>query len=64
LRGLKSVQGEWDWVTMAWNVERMFVLQPCEGQAVLVGRLRKIAYAFDSAVVAALTFDWAFRRPP
>jgi transposase len=29
LRGLKSVQGEWDLVTMAWNIKRMFALQPC-----------------------------------
>jgi hypothetical protein len=28
LRGLKNVQGEWDLATMAWNIKRMFVLQP------------------------------------
>ena len=28
LRGLKNVQGEWDLVTMAWNIKRMFALQP------------------------------------
>jgi hypothetical protein len=28
LRGLKNVQGEWDLVTMAWNIKRLFVLQP------------------------------------
>jgi len=28
LRGLKNVQGEWDLVTMSWNIKRMFVLQP------------------------------------
>jgi transposase len=27
LRGLKSVQGEWDLVTMSWNIKRMFALQ-------------------------------------
>jgi len=27
LRGLKNVQGEWDLVTMSWNIKRMFVLQ-------------------------------------
>lgn len=29
LRGLKNVQGEWDLVTMSWNVKRMFSLRPC-----------------------------------
>ena len=29
LRGLKNVQGEWDLVTMSWNIKRMFALQPC-----------------------------------
>jgi transposase len=28
LRGLKNVQGEWDLVTMSWNIKRMFALQP------------------------------------
>lgn len=27
LRGLNKVQGEWNLVTMAWNIKRMFVLQ-------------------------------------
>ena len=27
LRGLKNVQGEWNLVTMSWNIKRMFVLQ-------------------------------------
>jgi transposase len=27
LRGLHKVQGEWNLVTMAWNIKRMFVLQ-------------------------------------
>jgi hypothetical protein len=29
LRGLTSVQGEWDLVTLSWNIKRMFALQPC-----------------------------------
>jgi hypothetical protein len=29
LRGLKNVQGEWNLVTMSWNIKRMFALQPC-----------------------------------
>jgi transposase len=29
LRGLKNVQGEWDLVTMSWNIKRMFALQLC-----------------------------------
>jgi transposase len=29
LRGLKSVQGEWNLVTMSWNIKRMFALNPC-----------------------------------
>jgi transposase len=29
LRGLKNVQGEWNLVTMTWNIKRMFALQPC-----------------------------------
>ena len=29
LRGLRNVQGEWDLVTMSWNIKRMFALQPC-----------------------------------
>jgi hypothetical protein len=28
LRGLENVQCEWDLVTMAWNVKRLFVLAP------------------------------------
>jgi transposase len=28
LRGLNNVQGEWDLVTMSWNIKRMFALQP------------------------------------
>ncbi len=27
-RGLKKVKGEWNLVTMAWNIKRMFALQP------------------------------------
>jgi transposase len=27
LRGLENVRGEWDLVTMAWNIKRLFVLQ-------------------------------------
>jgi hypothetical protein len=27
LRGLRNVRGEWDLVTMAWSIQRMFVLQ-------------------------------------
>jgi hypothetical protein len=26
LRGLKNVRGEWDLVTMSWNIKRMFAL--------------------------------------
>jgi len=29
LRGLTNVQGEWNLVTMTWNIKRMFALQPC-----------------------------------
>ena len=29
LRGLEKVRGEWSLVTMAWNMKRMFVLNPC-----------------------------------
>ena len=29
LRGLKNVQGEWNLVTMSWNIKRMFALQAC-----------------------------------
>ena len=29
LRGLKSVQGEWNLVAMSWNIKRMFAMQPC-----------------------------------
>jgi len=28
LRGLPDVQGEWNLVTMSWNIKRMFALQP------------------------------------
>jgi transposase len=28
LRGLEKVRGEWNLVTMAWNIKRMFVLNP------------------------------------
>ena len=28
LRGLENVRGEWNLVTMSWNIKRMFVLQP------------------------------------
>ncbi len=28
LRGLESVKGEWNLVTMSWNIKRMFALQP------------------------------------
>jgi hypothetical protein len=28
LRGLDKVTGEWNLVTMAWNIKRMFVLRP------------------------------------
>jgi len=28
LRGLDKVRGEWNLVTMAWNLKRMFVLSP------------------------------------
>jgi transposase len=28
LRGLGAVKGEWDLVTMSWNIKRMFTLQP------------------------------------
>jgi len=29
LRGLDNVKGEWNLVTMSWNIKRMFALQPC-----------------------------------
>jgi transposase len=29
LRGLENVQGEWNLVTMSWNIKRMFALQSC-----------------------------------
>ncbi len=29
LRGLENVQGEWNLVTMSWNIKRMFALQTC-----------------------------------
>jgi hypothetical protein len=28
LRGIEKVRGEWSLVTMAWNLKRMFVLNP------------------------------------
>ena len=28
LRGLENVNGEWNLVTLAWNVKRMFALTP------------------------------------
>ena len=28
LRGLDHVRGEWNLVTLAWNLKRMFVLSP------------------------------------
>jgi hypothetical protein len=28
MRGLEKVRGEWNLVTMAWNMKRMFVLNP------------------------------------
>jgi Transposase DDE domain len=30
LRGLDSVRGQWSLVTMAWNLKRMFILNPAE----------------------------------
>ena len=29
LRGLENVKGEWNLVTMTWNIKRMFAMQPC-----------------------------------
>jgi transposase len=29
LRGLEHVKGEWNLVTMSWNIKRMFAMQPC-----------------------------------
>jgi len=29
LRGLSHVRGEWNLVTLSWNLKRMFALQPC-----------------------------------
>jgi putative transposase len=29
LRGHENVKGEWNLVTMSWNIKRMFALQPC-----------------------------------
>jgi hypothetical protein len=29
LRGLENVKGEWNLVTMSWNIKRMFAMQPC-----------------------------------
>jgi transposase len=30
LRGIDNVRGEWSLVTMAWNLKRMFILQPAQ----------------------------------
>jgi transposase len=29
LRGLENVKGEWNLVSMSWNIKRMFAMQPC-----------------------------------
>lgn len=29
LRGLENVKGEWNLVTMSWNIKRMFAMQTC-----------------------------------
>jgi Transposase DDE domain len=29
LRGLENVTGEWNLVTMSWNIKPMFAMQPC-----------------------------------
>jgi len=29
LRGLENVKGEWNLVTMSWNIKRMFAMQAC-----------------------------------
>jgi transposase len=29
LRGLENVRGEWNLVTLSWNIKRMFAMQPC-----------------------------------
>src|SRR5665213_1486658 len=29
LRGLENVKGEWNLVTMSWNIRRIFAMQPC-----------------------------------
>ena len=29
LRGLDNVKGEWNLVSLSWNIKRMFALQPC-----------------------------------
>jgi len=29
LRGLENAKGEWNLVTMSWNIKRMFALQSC-----------------------------------
>ena len=29
LRGLENVKGEWNLVTLSWNIKRMFAMQPC-----------------------------------
>jgi hypothetical protein len=29
LRGLENVSGEWNLVTLSWNIKRMFAMQPC-----------------------------------
>jgi hypothetical protein len=28
VRGLESVRGEWNLVSLSWNIKRMFALQP------------------------------------
>lgn len=28
LRGMRNVKGEWNLVTLSWNIKRMFALQP------------------------------------
>jgi transposase len=33
LRGLKAVSGEWTWVTIAWNLKRLFTLEQQKWQA-------------------------------
>ena len=40
LRGLEKVKGEWNLVTMAWNIKRMFA-SPTPDNAAAAGFLRK-----------------------